>query len=487
MNLVCKDMCQLRLLYITFLLFFSASAIANNNFAPLDPQNALLLQNSIPKELQGWPFIVYPLQTDPYNAERFIFNKRFTVFPKAIIIPTSKKTLARTLRILRKKHLNFAVRSGGHCFEPGSLSSDYILDLRHFNSIRLKKHNEVYVGAGVRSGSVIKVLGEIGRAIPTGTCQTVGIPGVTLGGGIGFLVRTFGLTCDALKKVTLLTADSDIIEVDKTHFSDLFWALRGAGNNSYGIALGFTFKTFDIPGASFFDLEWDWDPVLVLQIFNAWHNWIAQLPDSINPVLSIGYSKGKLSISINGIKVGKDPFVEWVSAFKDLNPRVTINTGSYLDLAPLWEDSPTTPFLKIKSFMAFTPVSDPAIALAIDYLQGLQASQANFDVNFQFVALGGKYAQGNTSFFPREAVEWWHLRASWDQQEQESAALLSLRTFYNSVAPLVSNFCYTNDTDYDLGNSYLNAYYGDHVNSLIQIKRKYDPHNIFHWAQSIPL
>lgn len=202
---------------------------------------------------------------------------------------------------------------------------------------------------------------------------------------------------------------------------------------------------------------------------------------------SKGYAQGKLNISINGIKVGTDPFIEWTSAFSPFNPRVTINTGSYLSLAPLWEDSRTTAFLKIKSFMAFTPVSDPAIALAIDYLQTLQASQANFQVNFQFVALGGQYAKGNTAFFPRNAVEWWHLRASWDQQEEESAALLSLNTFYNSVAPLVSNFCYTNDTDYDLGNTYLNAYYGDHVNSLIQIKRKYDPHNIFHWTQSIPL
>jgi len=480
-------MSQLKIIFLTLLLFCSASGIASNNSSPLDPQNALLLQKSIPKELQAWPFIVYPLQTDAYNAERFIFNKRFNVFPKAIIIPNSKKNLAQTLRILKKKNLNFAVRSGGHCFEPGSLSPDYVLDLRHFNSIKLKKQNEVYVGAGVRSGALINVLGQLDRAIPTGTCQTVGIPGVTLGGGIGFLVRTFGLTCDAVKKVTLLNANSEIIDVDKDHYPDLFWALRGAGNNSYGIALGFTFNTFDIPGASFFDLEWDWDPALVLQIFHAWHAWIAQLPESINPVLSLGYADGKLSIAIEGIKVGKDPFIEWQSAFGALNPRVNIKTGSYLSLAPLWEDSPTTPFLKIKSFMLFTPLSDAGIAATINYFESLRAQQANFQVNFQFVALGGQYARGNTAFFPRNAVEWWHLRASWDQQEQEPAALASLRTFYDSVAPFASPFCYTNDTDYDLGNTYLNAYYGTNVNSLNQIKRKYDPNNIFHWAQSIPL
>lgn len=449
-------------------------------------QNACLLQGSIPKPLRGLSFVVYPIEVEPYNTDRFNFNKRFNVFPKAIIMPKSKKTLAKVLRFLRKNNLNFSVRSGGHCFEPGSLSSDYILDLRHFDTIELKKNEEVYVGAGMRLGPVIRALGAYDLAIPTGTCQSVGISGLSLGGGIGFLSRTHGLTCDAIKKITLLTADSEIIEVDENHFSDLFWALRGAGNNSYGIALGFTFRTFYVPTASFFELKWNWDPALVMQIFNSWEAWIPQLPESINPVLSMTYENGKLSISIIGLKVGDEPFVEWESAFKNLNPNVTITTGSYLKLAQLWADSPKTPFAKVKSLMAFNPIPDSAINLAINYLQALQNNEANFQVNFQFVALGGKIVQGNTAFFPRNATEWWHQVANWDQQEQEIIALNSLRTFYASVAPLVSNYCYSNDTDYDLGDAYLNAYYGDHVDLLMQIKSKYDPKNIFHWTQSIP-
>lgn len=459
----------------------------NNVLKQIYPnQNACVLQGSIPKKLQGLNYIVYPIQFLPYNTERFNFNKRFNVFPKAIIIPKSKNTLAKVLKFLREKHLDFSVRSGGHCFEPGSLSSDYILDLRRFNTIKLKCFEDVYIGAGVRLGPVIKALGDINRAIPTGTCQSVGISGLSLGGGIGFLVRTYGLTCDAIKSITLLTADSEIIEVDSSHFSDLFWALRGAGNNSYGIALGFTFKTFYIPAASFFELKWNWDPALVTQIFHAYQSWIAQLPNSINPVLSMGYSNGALSISIIGLKVGADPFVEWEPAFNSLNPSVSIKTGSYLKLAQLWADSPTSPFQKVKSLMAFNPISDPVLAQTITYLQSLQTAQANFQVNFQFVALGGQYAQGNTAFFPRQAFEWWHQVANWNLQEQEPAALASLNAFYNSVQPLVSNFAYTNDTDYDLGPNYLTAYYGNNVSQLIQIKNKYDPNNIFHWTQSIP-
>lgn len=449
-------------------------------------QNACLLQESIPTKFQRLPFVIYPTQTLVYNTERFNFNKRFNIFPKAIIVPKSKSTVAKVVKCLRSKGLDFSIRSGGHCFEPGSLSPDYVLDLRRFNAI-IPCNESAYIGAGARLGRVIETLGALDQAIPTGTCASVGVAGLALGGGIGFLARTYGLTCDTIKSITLVDANSKIIEVDKNNHSDLFWALRGAGNGSYGVALGFTFKTFHVPASSFFELKWDWNPLLVHQIVDAWHTWIVQLSDDINPVLSMSYAKDVLSISISGLKVGKEPFIEWEQAFKNLNPKVTIHTGRYVELAQFWADSPTAPFQKVKSIMAFNPIPNTAVQLAIDYLQQLQIDQAPFQVSLGLVALGGNIAKGDTAFFPRQAVEWWHQVASWDQQEQEVAALASINFFYDSVVPLTSNFCYSNSVDYDLGNGYLNAYYGSHVNRLIEIKNKYDPNNIFHWKQSIPL
>lgn len=466
--------------------FASTIKCTDNPLKQIYPnQNACVLQASIPKALQDLCFVTYPIDISNYNIERFNFNKRFNVFPKAIIATNSSSTLSDILRYFVKNQLNFSIRSGGHCFEPGSLSSDYIIDLQSFDSIEICK-DEVYIGAGARLGPVIRKLGKYDLALPTGTCQSVGIAGLTLGGGIGFLARTFGLTCDALKSITFLKANSEIIEVNNNQNPDLFWALRGAGNGSYGIAIGFTFKTFYIPKASFLKLTWEWDSSLVFQIFNAWQVWIQQLPDSINPILTLGYADGNLSIMVEALKVGKDPFLEWKTPFQGLNPKVELATGSYVNLAKLWADSPTTPFQKAKSLMAFQPISLAAQQLTVQYFEQLQLAAAPFQVGFEFAALGGKFAQGDTAFFPRQAVEWWHQIVNWNQQEQEAAALTSIRQFYASVAPLVSNFCYANDVDYDLGNQYLEAYYGDHVNRLIQIKDIYDPQNIFHWQQSIP-
>ena len=252
----------------------------NNVLQQIYPnQNSCVLQASIPDKLRNLPFVIYPIQLSEYNTERFNFNKRFNIFPKAIIIPESNTTLVKILNLLTSEHLNFSIRSGGHCFEPGSLSSDYVLDLRRFNSIKLLK-DSVYIGAGARLGPIIELLGKEDRAIPTGTCQSVGIAGLTLGGGLGFLSRTFGLTSDAVKSITLLTANNTIIEVNEDNNPDLFWALRGGGNGSYGIALGFTFKTVYIPTVSFFELKWKWDPALIHRIFDAWHKWIVLLPDT---------------------------------------------------------------------------------------------------------------------------------------------------------------------------------------------------------------
>lgn len=459
----------------------------NNILQQIYPnQNACVLQASISKKLRDQSYIIYPIQLSEYNTERFNFNKRFNIFPKAIILPESSSTLINVLNILRSERLKFSIRSGGHCFEPGSLSPDYVIDLRRFNSIKLSK-DSVYIGAGARLGPIIEALGKEDLAIPTGTCQSVGIAGLTLGSGIGFLSRTFGLTCDAVKSITLLTADNKILEVDESNYPDLFWALRGAGNGSFGIAIGFTFKTIHIPSVSYFELKWDWDPELVRKIFAAWHKWIAQLSDIINPSLEFRYSNGEISILLTGLKVGSESFTEWERDFKDLKPMVKVHTGRYVDLASFWADSPSLPFSKVKSIMTFKPISNEALQRTIDYLEQLRANRANFQISLEFVALGGKLSQGQTAFFPRKAFEWWHQVANWDQQDQESAALDSIRNFYKSVFPLVSNYCYSNDVDYDLGNTYLEAYYGDHVDRLIQIKNKYDPDNIFYWKQGIPM
>lgn len=450
-------------------------------------QNMCELIKAIPIELQNLPYIVYP-NCRNYDIARFIYNKRFNIFPHAIIKPCTTSELIYALKVLRQYNLDFSMRSGGHCFESGSLSSQYIIDLENFNSIELDIANqEVFVGAGSRLGCVIQTLGNWGYAIPTGTCGTNGVGGLTLGGGLGFLSRQFGLTCDVVKNITLVTADLNVITVDSNDFSDLFFALRGAGTGSYGIVLGFTFKMFYLPKVSFLELTWDWDPTQVPLIVNAFQSWIATLSNDITAQVDFDYLNGERKISVTAFKVGDTPFTEWINAFSSLNPQVDIRVIPYVDAAKIIGGDSPLPFLKSKSKMLFAPLPDPALNIIVAFFQDLFNNNKQFSVSLQLGSAGGALTQGDTAYFPRQAFEWFFQHIRWNDQNQEADAISTINTFYAAIEPFCSPFSYANIVDYDLGNTYLNAYYGDHVNQLVQIKNIYDPSNFFHWQQSIPL
>jgi len=450
-------------------------------------QNVSELMSSIPEELKNLPYAVYPTSPE-YNTDRFIANKRFSLYPHAIIAPRTQEEAVFVFNSLKKHHLDFAIRGGGHCYEPASLSSGYVVDLRNFNQITPNvSKQEVNIGAGCRLGDVIATLGKLDYAIPTGTCPRVGVAGLSLGGGIGMLSRTYGLTCDSVLSITLLNAEGKVIEVTKDSYPDLFWALRGAGNGSFGIVLGFTFRMHHIPKVTYYELTWDWNPTTVPQIIKTWQKWIQTLPDTITSQLRMRYSKEKMEIGVAGLKISDVPFDEWEKVFKDLKPEVKVVAGRYVDSSKYWTESHSFPFFKMKSNIILEPLSDQVIDKLVSFYATLKNDKPDLHVLFDFDTMQGKVLQGSSAFFPRNALTWWYQGVYWDDEKLTADALRYSRQFFAEIAPDVSKYCYANTVDYDLGDHYLDAYYGTNVERLIQIKTKYDPENIFHWKQSIPV
>lgn len=442
---------------------------------------------SIPVPLQNLPYATYPTDVE-YNTVRFNYNKRFNVFPKALFAPTTIAEAQFVLAALKQYQLEFSVRSGGHCFEPGSLSSEYIFDLKNFNAIIPDiNREEVYIGAGCLLNAVIETLGSLNYAIPTGTCPTVCVTGLTLGGGIGLLTRTYGLTCDSVKSITLLTAENEVIEVNENNHADLFWALKGAGNGSFGIVLGFTFQMHYLPVSSFYELLWTWDPAQTFEILSTWQKWVLTLPSSISSSIRLEYKEGIIGVKIIGIKVGAEPFTEWVSAFGALHPAVRIFQGSYSDNSQYWAAEPSLPFNKIKSKILFEPLSKKVIHKIIEYLTCLEKNQFNLRIFLNFDAFGGNVPNFHNSFAFKNTFGWWYQAVYWPLQTQDKLAESLINKIYYDTERYVSKYSYANATDYDLRCHYLKAYYGPYVNQLIKIKHQYDPENIFHWKQSIPL
>lgn len=445
-------------------------------------QNACRLVHHIPEELRNLPFAMYPTDWE-YDTLRFDFNKRFNKFPHAILAPRTNEELIQTLKLLRKYNLHFAIRGGGHSYETASLSQGYTIDLKNFDTLKLNtEQEEVYIGAGLRAGTVLEALGKADYTIPTGTCQSVGLMGLSMGGGIGMLLRQYGFTCDSIKSITILTADYQIIEVDETHQPDLFWALRGAGNGSFGIVLGMTLRMYHVPQATYFRMDWDWDAQTIPKIFEVWENWTKNLPSSITPQLRLWNAEGKPGITIIGLHIGSENEQNWEETFQELAPRLTRREGRFIDIAKNWTGVTSMPFCKAKSKILSQPLSSELVQKIIQFMQNYEG----YYKYFEFGPFGGNIPQTNTAFYPRNAPGWWYMASYWNEQKEDSIALTALREFYQDISNLTSPYSYGNTVDYDLV-SYLDAYYGDNVDRLIQIKQQYDPENVFHWQQSIPL
>jgi len=181
---------------------------------------------------------------DPeYQNSYHPYNTRFdAIWPTGIAYCTSVADIQTSLSFVSRFQLPLAMRAGGHSYAGYSTSSGFVLDVTRMNAITVDAlTGTVVVGAGARLIDVYSKLAQYGLALPAGSCATVGIAGLTLGGGIGVLGRKFGLTCDNLPSAQIVLADHRVLTCDTNHNADLFWALRGGGGGNFGVVTKFKF------------------------------------------------------------------------------------------------------------------------------------------------------------------------------------------------------------------------------------------------------
>ena len=184
---------------------------------------------------------IYPWNIE-YAALRFNVNRRYNVFPLVIIMAETECDVIRSYKFARKYNIPISLRGGAHCFEPFSLSEGMIIDQSRRKKIQIKS-NSVKCEAGVLLGPLVESLFKYHKTLPIGSCANNNIIGYSLNGGIGSLTRIFGLGSDNILKVKILLASGKVIIVDENNYPDLFFALKGAGNGTYGIVLSATDRT----------------------------------------------------------------------------------------------------------------------------------------------------------------------------------------------------------------------------------------------------
>jgi FAD/FMN-containing dehydrogenase len=177
-----------------------------------------------------------------YDAMRQVFYGGIDKKPAIIVRPLNAEDVQRAIALARDQNLELAVRSGGH--SPSGFSTTdggVVIDLRDMHAIEIDQANKtVWAEAGLTAGELTHALDEHNFVLGFGDTGSVGIGGITLGGGVGFLARKFGLAIDNLLAAEIVTADGKILQVDKDNYSDLFWAIRGGGGN-FGVVTKFKY------------------------------------------------------------------------------------------------------------------------------------------------------------------------------------------------------------------------------------------------------
>ncbi|HEX5951223.1 MAG TPA: FAD-binding oxidoreductase [Actinomycetota bacterium] len=206
------------------------------------------LKIPVPELRDGLAGRVIEPEDDGYEEARTVFYGGFDRRPAAIVRVANADDVARVVTVARESELELAVRSGGHSLAGHSVSDGgIVIDLSEMKALEIDvKDRTAWAQTGLTAGEYTTAAAEHDLATGFGDTASVGIGGITLGGGVGYLVRKHGLTIDDLLAAEVVTADGRVRQVDDERDPELFWAIRGGGGN-FGVATRFRFRLHELP------------------------------------------------------------------------------------------------------------------------------------------------------------------------------------------------------------------------------------------------
>jgi FAD/FMN-containing dehydrogenase len=448
---------------------------------------------------------------DPrYETVKLTENPRWdAAMPLAVLTASGATDVSAALAFAQKYALPIAVRSGGHSY-PGysaggaagtGVAPSLVIDLRGIDTITFGPGNRVNIGAGASLAQVYDAVGRRGRALAGGSCATVGIAGLALGGGVGVLVREYGLTCDSLVGVKIVTADGVLHNASADTDSDLFWACRGGGGGHLGVVTSLSFETKSAPTVTMFALSWPFSSAA--KVVRAWQAWAPHADSRLWSTLKL----------LNGPKYGTQPglFVSgtWLgdpsalpaqfAPFFAAAGRPATNgsaTHSYHDAMMSYADCATIPLARCNtgkggsleresfgatSHIAYEPLDGAAIQTLISKVVAAGKVPGIREGGISMDALGGavgKLAPDATAFPHRKALASVQYTATFPDGKDPAPLDAYVRGFRAAMAPSWGDGAYVNYSDPTLADPAA-SYFGDNASRLRGIRAQYDPTGVF--------
>ncbi len=421
--------------------------------------------------------------------------------PQAIARCATPDDVAHAINFARPYGLETAVRGGGHSFADHSSTTGLLIETGLIDTMAVDG-DLATIGAGARLAEIYRTLHQHQAAIPAGCGPTVGTAGLALGGGLGVLRRTYGLTCDRLTAAQIVLADGAVITCDDTSDPDLYWALRGAGAGSFGVVTALTFRTVAEPQAVAFHLTWPHNDALATLV--AWLEWAPKAPDAM--AASLVPASADSSVL---------PQAHLIGAFLSDDPGAAdalIHFERLAGAAVRNRQCAAAPINDVKAQLAeFGAEIGAGSSTAVDHSasefhrEPLSASSSaalhqalttdripGQARELAFTPMSGAYNRvpADATAFVQRGDKFLLEYTATSDPVQPAASRRAAYQWLSNVRELLDGHgtgrAYQNFPDPKLADP-LRAYYGQNLPRLRDVKRHYDPDNFFCHKQSIPV
>lgn len=447
-------------------------------------------------EIQGFSGTAFEPGDQGYDEARAVWNGAIDRHPRLIARCESRDDVAAALRFGRERGLPIAVRGGGHQVAGHAVCDDgLVIDLSPMQAVTVDPAARIArVEGGALWGDVDRAAQEHGLATVGGIVSHTGVGGLTLGGGIGWLMRAHGLTADNLLEATVVTAGGESVTASEDEHTDLLWGLRGGGGN-FGIATEFAYRLHPRPPLLCGPVLWAMDDAP--EVLRHYRDWIDDAPRDLTTIVGLRKAPplpvvpeelhGRLVCQI-GVAFAGDP----AEGERVLAPMRRFGR-------PLLDLADVRPYGELQSMFDATvphgwhyywkstelrPLSDAAIDTIVEHSSRIR-SPRTYSLVFQ---LGGAIAdvgEGATAYANRRAAHNINVNGVWLPEEDPAPEIAWTRAFFDELEPHRAGV-YVNFLG-DEGTDRVREAYGEETyRRLVELKGRYDPDNVFRHNQNIP-
>jgi len=428
---------------------------------------------------------------DPgYDESRHVWNGMIDRRPALIAQCAGTADVALAVQFARTYDLLIAVRGGGHSF-PGHSTCDggLVIDLSPMRRVEVDPQDRrARAEGGVRWGELDRATQEHGLAVTGGQVSHTGIAGLTLGGGMGWLMREHGLTVDNVLTAEVVSADGAQLRASAEDNPDLFWALRGGGGN-FGVVTRFEYQLHPV-GPMLYGGLIGYPIAQAVNVFRDARDYLATAPDALSATLALLHSpEGQPLAGVVACYTGDLGSAEPVVApLRRLSTPVMEQVGPipYVAVQQMIDQVAAPGLRYYMRSNILDRLDEETIGIAADHFARCPSPQSLVI----FVQMGGavaRVAPEATAFPHRQAAYSFTALSIWADPRADDDNIAWLRTLWADVRPRLPNAVYVNELTGDEGEARIRAAYGPAYERLSTVKRRYDPANVFRLNQNIAL